>query len=493
MFKNRKYLALSLLASIYSTSTFAFSCYSPSGAYRTNPNGALVETTPLGLRVIRNGFNENHSDPNCRIKLEWIDNAARIQMRRWPSVDIPAGSGNRFNDQQVLNALKGMTLQLVNEGLFFTMPRNYRDHIGGTNSYGDQIVLSAGDFGATTAGDQTALPLIHEMDHYIGFRLNVPYWTRMAPGHTPYPAPETFSGPGQNLDGSVMAPYTPIPAYEVYRVDNVATPAPNHSMDSWGQADDIPFVGKFFSTEKDDIGVFRPTTNTFYLKKYGSYDQPKYLQFGQAGDKPMVGDFLGTGYAQVVQFRPSNGVWYFLDSVTNRFEAHQWGMERDIPIPGDYFGTGRLDLAVFRPSNGTIYIKNIASGQTKIFGWGQETDKPVAGRFISGSSNDQIAQFRPSTGMWYIYNPANGSITSRQWGMLGDEPLSGKISSASTDDMIMFRPSNGTHYSLSLSGTMNVLQWGQLGDTPLAGNLTNGPGGKDNHIVFRNGQWWVQH
>ena len=491
MFKGKCFV-LFLLALLHSTGSFAFNCSSPTGGYRTNPTGAQVETTPLGLKVIRNGFNENHSDPNCRIKLEWIDNAARIQMRRWPSVDIPAGSGNRFSDQQVLNALKGMTLQLVNEALFFTMPRTYRDHLGATNSYGDQIVLSAGDFGATTASDQTGLPLIHEMDHYIGFKLGVPYWTRMAPGHTPYPAPETFSGPGQNLDGSVMAPYTPIPAYEVYRVDSAPNPGPTYSGDNWGAAGDVPFVGKFFRTDREDIGVFRPSENVFYLKKYGTYET-KIYQFGSPGDKPMVGDVLGTGYAQIVQFRPSNGVWYFQDVVDNRFEAHQWGMEGDVPVPGDYFGTGRQDLAVFRPSNGTVYIKNIASGQTRIFGWGASGDKPLSGRFL-GNGRDQLAQYRESNGTWYILDTADGAIHYRSWGAAGDVPLVGNISASSSEDLVMFRPSNGTHYSLNVNtGEIRALQWGQNGDVPLAGKLVNAASGKDNQIVYRNGQWWVHH
>ena len=271
-----------------------------------------------------------------------------------------------------------------------------------------------------------------------------------------------------------------------------STPAPTYSVDNWGQAGDVPLIGKFFTTDKEDIGVFRPSDNTFYLKKFGTYEV-HIRQFGMAGDVPMVGDFLGTGYSQVVQFRPSNGVWYFLDIATQRFEGHEFGRVGDVPVPGDYFGTGRQDLAVFRPSNGMVYIKNIASGQTRVFGWGLPDDKPVVGKFL-GNGRDQIAQYRSTNNVWYILDTADGSIHYRQWGTTGDVPLVGNITSTTSEDMIMFRPASGIFYSMNvLAGTSAALVWGQAQDIPLTGKLVDASSGKDNQIVFRNGQWWVFH
>ncbi|HXH29782.1 MAG TPA: hypothetical protein VNJ01_03110 [Bacteriovoracaceae bacterium] len=475
----RKLFLLTVILIVYSSQSFAGFC-GPE-----QPGG--FELTPKGIQVERNGFNENHPEPNCRIKLDYLDQAAAVQVRRWASLGK--------SEAQVMAALKKMkVIMRSDDGIFQTQSWGTLGNI----SYSITQITVAGNSGNAAfcfSGDDSSKPLIHEWDHSLGFAFGLNYWTRIGPGHsTNINVPDSWNGPGLNINGTAMQPYTPQPKYENYCVTATPQQPPQAttSNDNWGTAGDIPFTGKFFSTDKEDIGVFRPSNSTFYLKKYGSAET-KSLSFGQAGDIPFTGDFFGTGYSQIAVFRPGNGVWYFMDHITGRFEAQQWGMAGDIPVPGDFFGTGRMDMAVFRPSDGHVYIRNIQSAEMKIFGWGANGDKPVAGKFL-GLARDQIAQYRPSTGTWYILDPDTGRTEFRQYGAATDIPLAGKLSSQASDDIIMFRPSNGVYYSLNvLTGATGALQWGQAGDVPLAGKLVSTASGKDNYVIFRNGAWWVFH
>jgi hypothetical protein len=81
---------------------------------------------------------------------------------------------------------------------------------------------------------------------------------------------------------------------------------------NFGQAGDIPLIGKWTSSKIDLPALYRPSTFTFYQKNShdSGFANTSYI-FGNLGDKPIAGDWAGTGKTSVGVVR--NGKWYFKD------------------------------------------------------------------------------------------------------------------------------------------------------------------------------------
>lgn len=292
--------------------------------------------------------------------------------------------------------------------------------------------------------------------------------------------------------GSMTNSYLPSSAIIGIKENNTSPIVPTYTVESWGLPDDKPLLGKFFSPDKEDIGVFRPSNGMFYLKQVGA-SVHKYLQFGYGTDLPMVGEFFGNGLSQIAVFRPSEGNWHILNPLDGVHTSVKWGMEGDVPMPGKFFpGSTKLSLAVFRPSTGMIYILK-SDGSYQSIKFGTSEDQPVVGDF-QGLGYDQVAFFRKSTGQWLVYNPVTEAhVATVSWGLSDDKPLAGRLTGQS-HDLIAFRESTGVFHAMNLNGSTVSNHWGMLGDKPLAGKVKNAEGSKlDNMVVYRNGTWYIKH
>jgi hypothetical protein len=216
------------------------------------------------------------------------------------------------------------------------------------------------------------------------------------------------------------------------------------------------------------IGVFRPSTGTWYLDLNGNHawdgcgtDGCGY--FGMNGDLPVAGDWNNDGVSEVGTFRPGTGMWY-LDLNGN----DQWsgcgtdscihfGMSGDLPVAGDWNNSGPAKVGVFRPTTGMWYLDYNGNGQWDGCGtdscihFGMSGDLPVAGDW-DGSGSGKVGVFRPSTGWWYLDYNGNGQWdgcgTDRciNFGMSGDQPVSGDWDGSGTAKVGVFRPSTGRWY-----------------------------------------------
>jgi hypothetical protein len=52
-----------------------------------------------------------------------------------------------------------------------------------------------------------------------------------------------------------------------------------------------------------------------------------------AGDVPVVGDYDGDNRDDIGVFRPSTGVWYVIRSSNGSFLIVQYGLDGDLPAP----------------------------------------------------------------------------------------------------------------------------------------------------------------
>ena len=161
---------------------------------------------------------------------------------------------------------------------------------------------------------------------------------------------------------------------------------------TFGNAGDVPLVAPWLGGGIDQIGVYRPSTQTFYKRECSNgvcYTSAQV--FGNKGDIPIAGSWDGD-YAGIGVFRPSTATFYLLNPGAQSPTVIHYGNPGDVPIVGDWNGDGITDVGVYRPSNQTFYQD--VPAQYHYF-YGNSGDKPFIGDW-TGSLVDDIGVYRPS-------------------------------------------------------------------------------------------------
>lgn len=224
---------------------------------------------------------------------------------------------------------------------------------------------------------------------------------------------------------------------------------------TFGQQGDLPAPGAWGGSETTLLGFFDSNTAAWHLDLNGNEivdacDIDSCIAaFGQPGDLPVVGDWNGTGVTRVGVFRPSTATWYFdmngdgdLDSCTkNKIDActKAFGASGDLPVVGDWKGNGKTRIGVYSPSTGQWFLdrngnrkKDNCKKDECAASFGLPEDLPVVGDW-DGTGTDKIGVFRPSTGEWLLdfngnetWDGCGVDLCMGPFGQPGDLPVVGK-------------------------------------------------------------------
>lgn len=114
----------------------------------------------------------------------------------------------------------------------------------------------------------------------------------------------------------------------------------------FGTFGDIPIVGNWNLDTLDEVGVYRPSNATFFRDANGNttFDGfgggDEIIPFGAIGDKPIIGNWSGSSKNKIGVFRPSTASFYQDSNGNGLFDAgdkiYQFGAATDLPAIGDW-------------------------------------------------------------------------------------------------------------------------------------------------------------
>ena len=196
---------------------------------------------------------------------------------------------------------------------------------------------------------------------------------------------------------------------------------------TFGLSTDLPVAGDWNGDGKDAIGVYRPSTRTWFLDYDNDGVWDKRFTFGLSTDLPVAGDWNGDGKDSVGVYGPSTSTWYLdydNDGVWDKSVI--FGLSTDLPVVGDWNGDGKDAIGVYRPSIRTWFLDYDNDGVwDKRFTFGLSTDLPVAGDW-NGDGKDSVGLFRPSAGTWFLdYDNDGVWDMSVIFGLSTDLPVTG--------------------------------------------------------------------
>ena len=215
---------------------------------------------------------------------------------------------------------------------------------------------------------------------------------------------------------------------------------------SFGSPTDIPLVGDWTGKGYDSVGVYRPSTATFYLKNTNT-----------AGNADITYVF-GMPYATPIVFHGDNGVdhigvvkdgtfymrWAHSTGVADNTFA--FGSPGDVPIMGDWTGLGTQTAGIFRSGVFYLIYKNEVRNVDKTFSFGTAGDIPLVGDWTARQI-ETVGLFRNGTFYFSNTNMTSPPTETFNYGQAGDIPLVGSWDTTPGDSVGVFR--NGTFYLLS--------------------------------------------
>jgi hypothetical protein len=148
----------------------------------------------------------------------------------------------------------------------------------------------------------------------------------------------------------------------------------------------LPLAGDWTGSGHTGIGMFDPSSNTFYLENDPGSGKVDFLfQYGAPGWIPVAGDWNHSGHAGIGMVDPKTMTWYLRNEVgAGAPDAGQfvYGFPGWRPVVGDWNGDGKSTVGLFAPETFTFYLRNennAGAPDAGQFAYGFSTWAPVAG------------------------------------------------------------------------------------------------------------------
>lgn len=228
----------------------------------------------------------------------------------------------------------------------------------------------------------------------------------------------------------------------------------------------------------DTVGVYRPTTATFFLRNTNSGGIADLtITYGVAQDIPIVGDWDGDGDDTIGVYR--NGTFFLRNTNTSGPAdiTFSFGSPGDLPVAGDWNGDGIDTIGVYR--NGTFFLRNTNStGAANLtFTFGVAGDQPLSGDW-NNDSNDTVGVFRAADRIMFLRNSNSSGLAdiTFTFGLPGDRAVTGDWDGDGIDTVGVYR--NGAFFlknTNSTSGAEITFGFGFDGDLPVSGDWNAQP------------------
>ncbi|MDG3003079.1 right-handed parallel beta-helix repeat-containing protein [Paludisphaera mucosa] len=215
---------------------------------------------------------------------------------------------------------------------------------------------------------------------------------------------------------------------------------------AFGVDTDIPVFGDFAGTTLSNIGVYRPSTGTWFLDLTNGGTATIALQFGGPQWKPITGDVDGNGTTDLGLYNPSDGTWLFCTNLSGQASRSfvYGGSAGDVPVMADFNHDGTDDPVIYNSGQWLVDTNaDHVPDQTYHFGSFAPGATPLAFD-LYGNHDPGLAVVAPQPNgqlMWYI-NPNRDGVTVGQYayGANGSIPFSGNFSTANS---LFVNPSTG--------------------------------------------------
>jgi hypothetical protein len=130
---------------------------------------------------------------------------------------------------------------------------------------------------------------------------------------------------------------------------------------AFGMPGDSPVAGDWDGDGTEEIGVYRPATNTWLLdlNMDGLPARSFQLPGMRPTDRPVTGRWDESGKTGFGYFRPADSTWHLFhswDSGAEDIPVFRFGNGDDVPLAGDWDNRGRSTPGVYSPASGNIAL-----------------------------------------------------------------------------------------------------------------------------------------